>query len=452
MVCSLRIMDSPDVKYDSENITWIAELPGRSTSTPIIVGERLFVLCEPDELVCLDKTSGKRLWSRFVNFYAALTPAEHRANPAYANRVEPLVAKLKSELDAIERIKLRAKIEEALVEIDRARYKPPRDGHFDSHFGIVGYTMPTPISDGSRVYVWNGMGVAAAFDLDGNRQWMTTVSAGELTYASSPALADGVFVVFLNRLFGIDAKTGEILWEQPKVNKNVAGLLSARLASQDVIVTQEGEVVRPRDGHLLFRPKGQVKNDTGWTPGVVLADVLYLPKYGVKQLNVLDFAGVTGETWGPQQLASIETPQHLNYRPGSKAWLDRSTAASPLIVGKYAYMVDMYSELCTFDLEAKKMVHHQTLDLHGFTHYNALAVAASPTLVGEHMLILDNQGTTLVMTTGPEPKVVQRNVIATQLARRVPLPAQEILAYAPPIVAGDRIYLRGERYLYCIGK
>ena len=62
-------------------------------------------------------------------------------------------------------------------------------------------------------------------------------------------------------------------------------------------------------------------------------------------------------------------------------------------------MVDMYSELCTFDLEAKKMVHHQTLDLHGFTHYNALAVAASPTLVGEHMLILDNQGTTLVMTT-----------------------------------------------------
>ena len=52
------------------------------SSTPIVVGERLFVLCEPDELVCLDKTSGKKLWSRFVNFYAALTPAEHRANPA----------------------------------------------------------------------------------------------------------------------------------------------------------------------------------------------------------------------------------------------------------------------------------------------------------------------------------------------------------------------------------
>jgi hypothetical protein len=56
------------------------------------------------------------------------------------------------------------------------------------------------------------------------------------------------------------------------------------------------------------------------------------------------------------------------------------------------------------------------------------------------------------MTTGPEPKVVHRNIIATQLERRIPLPAQETLAYAPPIVAGNRIYLRGERYLYCIGR
>jgi len=115
-------------------------------------------------------------------------------------------------------------------------------------------------------------------------------------------------------------------------------------------------------------------------------------------------------------------------------------------------MVDMYAKLCVYDLEAKKVVHHETLDLHGFTHYNALAVAASPALIGEHMVILDNQGTALVLTLGPEPKVVHRNVIATQLDRRIPLPAQETLAYAPPIVSGDMIYLRGERYLYCIGK
>lgn len=42
-----------------------------------------------------------------------------------------------------------------------------------------------------------------------------------------------------------------------------------------------------------------------------------------------------------------------------------------------AYSIDMYSQLCVYDLEAKKVVHHRELELEGFTHYNALAVAVS---------------------------------------------------------------------------
>jgi hypothetical protein len=450
MVCNLRVVDAPDVKYDSQNIAWMTELTGRTTSTPIIVGDRLFTMAEPDELICLDKRTGKVLWSEFVNHYQTVTATERAANPAFAQRVDPLVAALKAERDPIARIKLRAQIEAALEDIDRPRFKLPRSGHFDAHFGIVGYTMPTPISDGKRIYVWSGQGIAACYDFDGKRQWITPVTAGELNYASTPALSDGVFVVFLNRLFGISAATGEIVWDQPRVKKNVAGLLSATLAGQPVVVTQEGEVVRPRDGHLLYRPRGMASNDTGWTPGVVLGDVLYQPKYGIKHLSILDFAGQSGETWQPKVIAAMETPDELNHRPDG-GWLDRSTACSPLVVGKYAYLIDMYSELCVYDLEAKQVVHHRKLELHGFTHYNALAVAASPTLIGDHLVIMDNQGTALVLTLGPDPKLVHRNLIATQLDRRVPIPAQEILSYAPPIVDSDHIYLRGERYLYCIG-
>ncbi len=40
----------------------------------------------------------------------------------------------------------------------------------------------------------------------------------------------------------------------------------------------------------------------------------------------------------------------------------------------------------------------------------------------------------------------------TQLERDWPIPAQETLAYAPPIADGGRLYLRGERYLFCIGE
>src|SRR6185503_18887477 len=123
MVCCLRLMDPPDVAYESENIAWMSELPGRSTSTPIIVGSRIFLMAEPDELICLAKATGKILWSAANNHYEALTAEEKSARPAYVERVDPLVTQLKKETGAHERIKLREKIQTALEEIDPARYK-----------------------------------------------------------------------------------------------------------------------------------------------------------------------------------------------------------------------------------------------------------------------------------------------------------------------------------------
>lgn len=451
MYASLRIIETDDVAYEEENILWKTELPGRSTSTPIIVGDNVLVMNEPDELVCIDRETGRIRWSRFVNHFEAMTREERAAHPEFAAKVDPLVEALKKETNRTLRIKLRGQIQTELENIDATRFKIPRDGHFDAHFGIVGFTMPTPVSDGRRVWVWSGMGVAACFDLEGNRQWMTPVRSGPLTYASTPALVDGVLAVYLNKLFGLNAETGEIVWDQPKVNKNTASLLAATVAGQPVIVTQEAIVVRPRDGHILYRPRGLSSNDTGWSPGVFVGDVLHQPRYGIKNLILTDFGGQSGDAWKPRDLGVIETPPVLDRAPDG-GWLDRSTAASPLVVGRYAYSIDMYSQLCVYDLESKKVVHHRELELDGFTHYNALAVAASPTSVGEHIFIVDNQGTTLVLTQGAEPKVVHRNVIATQLDRSLPLPSQEILAYAPPVVSGDRLYLRGERYLYCIGR
>src|SRR5690349_24009584 len=57
------------------------------------------------------------------------------------------------------RSKLRQQIQEKLTEIDAATFRPKYDGHFEAHFGIVGFTMPTPVSDGEKIYVWIGTGV-----------------------------------------------------------------------------------------------------------------------------------------------------------------------------------------------------------------------------------------------------------------------------------------------------
>ena len=207
---ALRLIEAAGVAYDTANIAWMTELPARSNATIIRAGERLFVLAEPDELLCLDRATGRVLWSAFNNYYEALSPEERQANPAYRERIDPLVAQLRREKDLRRRRQLRAKLQETLKAIDPARFEVKLDGHFHDHFGIVGYTSTTPVSDGKHVWAWFGSGVAACYDLDGHRRWITRLPSDELSYSSSPVLSAGVLAVFHGRLQGLDAQTGAV--------------------------------------------------------------------------------------------------------------------------------------------------------------------------------------------------------------------------------------------------
>jgi outer membrane protein assembly factor BamB len=453
MAFCLRLMDPPSVDYESHNIRWMSELPGRSTSTPIVVGEHVFLAAEPDFLVCLDRRSGKVLWSAANNYYEALKTDERKAEPRYAAEVDPLVAALRIEPDRGRRRDLRRQIQEALVKIDPQRFELQADGHFAAHFGIVGFSMPTPVSDGKFVYVWSGLGVAACYDFDGHRQWIQRVPTGPLEYGSSPALADGVLAVYLGKLRGLDARTGELKWTQPKIHRNIAAIQGCMLGGRQVFVTQLGEIIRPSDGKLLFRPRGAATGDSGcWGPPVVIGETMYLGRYGVKQLNVFSFENVGGDDWSPEAKGTFELdlPREHSLRADG-SWVDRSTAGSPLVHEGLAYMVDVFGWLYVLDITNGKTVYYKDLEIEGLMHYNAVPAAASVTLVGERLVVLDNQGTAIVLATGRDFKVLARNRIETQLERAWPLPAQETLAYAPPIADGDCLYLRGERYLYCIG-
>ncbi|OAI42297.1 hypothetical protein AYO40_00195 [Planctomycetaceae bacterium SCGC AG-212-D15] len=439
----LRLMDLPNVPYESKNIAWMTELPQRSNASPIVVGNRIFVMAEPDELLCIDKETGKILWTAANNYYEALTPEERKTNPAFAEKIDPLIAKLRQEKDFIERQRLRTQIQRTLVALDAARFAWKADGHFEAHFGIVGFASPAPVSDGKHVWTWCGNGVAACYDLDGKRRWITRVPAKELSYSSSPALADGVFAVYLQRLVGLDAETGKIRWEQDKIRGTDGSLLAAKLAGVPVIVSNRN-IIRARDGHpLLIEP-----NAGGtWTAGVVQGDVLFSHGYGINQLGLFDFAGMDGDAWKPKR----ETlhARRTGRLPNGKT-ADRSTAASPLVVGDLAYLVDIYAAFYVYDLKAKDFLYQKDTGLRGLFHYNAVPMTASPTLVGKHIVIQSNQGEALVLEQGREYRVVGKNHIATQLDRYWPMPGQETISYTPPVADGRRLYIRGERYLYCI--
>jgi outer membrane protein assembly factor BamB len=168
---------------DTENLKWKVALPGPGSSSPIIVGDRLFVTCwsgygvdrgNPGDqknlrrhLICLDRNTGKTIWSKSV---------------------EPVL---------------------------------PED-NYGGMFAEHGYASHTPVSDGERIYVYFGKSGAFAFDMDGNQLWQTKIGTESdprgWGSASSPVLYKDTVIVTASAeshaVVALDKATGKEVWRQ----------------------------------------------------------------------------------------------------------------------------------------------------------------------------------------------------------------------------------------------
>ncbi|HYR58463.1 MAG TPA: PQQ-binding-like beta-propeller repeat protein, partial [Chthoniobacteraceae bacterium] len=170
----------PTVWSDTQNLQWKTALPGAGTSSPIVVGDRVFVTCYSGygdggrggdiaklqrALVCVNRGDGKILWSSAV-------PAAQ-----------------------------------------------PED-YLDGFLGEHGYASQTPASDGERVYVFFGKSGAAAFDLAGRKLWQTSLGAASNDKrwgsASSPILYKDYVIINASEeghaIVALDKKTGKEAW------------------------------------------------------------------------------------------------------------------------------------------------------------------------------------------------------------------------------------------------
>ncbi|QDV20399.1 Polyvinylalcohol dehydrogenase precursor [Gimesia panareensis] len=173
-----------------KNLKWKVALPGPGSSSPIIVGDKVFVTCwsgygtsrnaPPGDqkdlrrhLICLDRKTGKILWDRSV---------------------KPVL---------------------------------PEDvytGMFAEH----GFASHTPTSDGKHVYAYFGKSGAVAYDMEGNQLWQTIVG-DELDprrwgSSSSPILYKDLLIVTASAeseaMVALDKKTGKEVWRQESTGFN----------------------------------------------------------------------------------------------------------------------------------------------------------------------------------------------------------------------------------------
>lgn len=370
-----------------EGIAWKTELPGPGTSSPIVVGKKVFLTCysgfnEPGKrgdmdalklhLVCLDLKTGKILFDK--------------------------------------------KITPNLPEQARIR---------DDH----GYASSTPASDGERVYVFFGKTGAFAFDLEGEKLWQTDLGSTLNGFGSgaSPVVA-GDLVVFnasveSETLVALHRKTGKEAWTVKKVKEswNTPLLVPLKDGKSELVYASFGKVagLDPETG----KERWTCKNDCTWyiVPSIIHHE-------GV----VYSLGGRSGTVGCAVKLGgsgdATETHRLWTTKKGSNV-------SSPVFHGGHLYWMNDNSEVAfCADAKTGDIVYEERLPRAGQMYASAL-------LAGGKVYYLTRTGKTFVVEASPKFKLVATNDLGDRSTFN-----------ASPAVAGDRLLIRSDRFLYAIGK
>jgi outer membrane protein assembly factor BamB len=228
----------------SPAITWAKPLPGRGLSSPIIVGERVFVTCssgpkqERLHVVCFRASDGSKIWER--QFWATgRTMCQEKTSVA----------------------------------------------------------APTPASDGRYVYAIFSSNDIVCLDLDGNLIWLRGLmldypnASNSVGMASSLVVEEGVVVAMLENdsdsiTVGLSADTGRNRWKlsRPKM-ANWTSPLPVRNDRGVFVLLQSGKgltCISPKTGQTVWE---YTDGASTITSTAVSGGILYAPSHGITALQ-----------------------------------------------------------------------------------------------------------------------------------------------------------------------
>jgi hypothetical protein len=461
---------------ESKNILWKTKLFCYSWSTPIIVGDKLFTLSDPYDLVCMDKNNGKILWIRSFPPFIAVTDEEKKANPAF-KEVEPLMVELQKVNDEFaakgwtkeiyqKKYDLQLKIDELTGKADK-KYKLPPDMYVECWSG---YTAPTPCSDGEFVYVTSGDGITACYDLNGNRKWHVyeslTAVWGEHGFACSPVLVGDILLAPSSALRALNKKTGAEIYKEPF--RSGISIQIIKSNGVDFGITG-GNYFRVKDGKVIVPRVGDMPG--GDTNMVVHNDMVYwlgghvtFVKWEAKGADEIAIKPLITEEYNRITLPGGDSP---------KLKVDQSITGfqigSPLYCDGLLYCLKCYGGLNVVD--TTKTTKQDTIVYHSFPPFDhknpqsrktfGMGIGSSPAKAGKNIYMIDSANCTLVLEPGREYKELSKNSIDEIV------PAQQSNTFgtknywmdqhqeqteASLIFDGNRLYIRGEQNIYCIGE
>ncbi len=300
----------------------------------------------------------------------------------------------------------------------------------EGHHRTATFASGSPTTDGTHLYVTFGSRGLFCFDLEGNLKWkrdlgdmQTRMSFGEGT---SPVLyADSLIVNWDHEgnsfIVCLDALSGEMKWKTERGERTTwaTPLITEHEGVVQVIVNG-AEHVKSYDlmtGKLIWQSNGLTANPI---PSPI--------RFGN---HVLCTSGYRGSAFH-----SIPLDARGDITGSDKiAWMynqDTPYVPSPLLYDDRLYFLKSNDAVLT-SLDAKDgspVIEASRLPVRG-------NVYASPIGVAGHVYISTREGETIVLKHGNELEILGVNTLEEEFD-------------ASPVVVGKQIFLRGEKYLYCI--
>jgi hypothetical protein len=360
----------PTAKPPSEwsrdkNVLWKVALPGPSYAAPIVVGERLFVVSDPAELLCVRRSDGKVLWRKATGDLKA-----PRAQPG---------------------------------------------GRKGGSGRTAGNTAATPVSDGKHVAAVFGTGVVAVYTLEGERLWGKVLEAPRLNkgHSASPLLLDGKLIVHLNDLVALDVTTGKEAWRVALPAAH-ASPVAGRPGKEDVVVSPAGAVVRARDGKVLAR--GEFRSSD--SSPVLAGDTICLSGRGAFKLaQTADGEVKLTSLWSggggrEKRYPSSVAHDGLLYGVTTNGFLDvvdvktgESVYRQRLPVGQvFSSVAYAGGLLYVLDTQGKAVVFKPGRRFEQVAVNQLEGTGCCPVFAGDHLYLRGRQALYCLSTTGAKPK------------------------------------------------
>jgi outer membrane protein assembly factor BamB len=390
----------PTTWSETDNVKWKVAIPGFGTSTPVIWGDRVFVLTA--------KPSGTK----------------PEAPPAAGNPFGSFNPE-----DTYQFIVLCYNRADGSLRWQQvARAEVPHEGHHRDH----GFASASPVTDGEHLYVSFGSRGIHCFDLEGRRIWerdlgdmQTRNSFGE---GASPALHGDTLLITWDHegedfIVALDKRTGETRWRQERNEPTSwATPLIVEHENRPQAIVNATSKVRSYDlasGAVLWELGGQTVNVI---PSPVAQNGVVYVTSGFRGSALFAIQlGASGDLAGTDAIL----------------WRhDKSTpyVPSPLLYADQLYLVSGNTGmLSAFDTKTGR-AHYEAERLPGI-----FGIYASPVAAADRVYVMGRDGTAVVLKSGPTLEVLATNKLDDKVDASLALVDREL-------------FVRGHQHLYCIAE